>query len=248
MKEVVIANFIKKNHKLVHDYYFCYYRRYKEDHWQEQLRILFVNALNAGGTGMLGSKAESIQLFEEKVKEMKKPTYAELSRVFDAKSYYDLFKAFKDFKQIGPKKAALFLRDIFYFSNIIENVPPSLKNELLIPVDIVKTRTVNSIFHENYKSGNKKAFNEINDLAKKIFPDKPILLEDLWFWGRFYRCIEDVQKKGVPYCGFNKSLLAVDINSTPDFRKNLLKFSETNKGCPFYKICMNKKKSINNST
>jgi len=242
-----LNKFIKDNHSWVEGYYSCYYERYKvtseskkEQDWKEQLRILFVNVLNAGGEGKLSEKAETIRKFEGHVNRMQSPTYEELLKAFDVYDYQGLFEKLKDFKQIGPKKSALFLRDILFFNKvipdvqIIDNIPEGLEKELLVPVDVVITRTLNSIFDWNYTPSQ---FDEINSRAREIFPEKPIWLEDLWFWGRFYRCIENKKNPKIPYCAFNKDLLIVDINVTREYREKLMAFSERQAECPFKKIC-----------
>ena len=176
MKNQKIKQFIQQNHDLVKEYYSCYYNRYKEENFKEQLRILFVNALSAGGIGKITEKASTIRLFESKISKMNKPTYSEFLKAFDAKSYLDLFESLKKFRQMGPKKSALFLRDIFYFDNIILECPRDLKKHFLIPVDRVIIRTIRSLYPEIYFKT--KSFEKINELGKEIFPDEPILLED----------------------------------------------------------------------
>ena len=237
VNEEILKQFIQKNHNLVKEYYLCYYNRYREEDFKEQLRILFVNALSAGGEGKISQKASSICLFEEKVNKMNKCTYSELLRVFNVGSYLKLNESLKMFKQMGPKKSALFLRDIFYFENIIKEYPIDLKKQFLVPVDRVITRTVNSIFNKKYIPNSDNAFREINILSKIVFPNEPILLEDLWFWGRFYRCKEEKANKDIPYCEFNKELLNVDKDVTKEYREKMLEFANNHKNCPFKEIC-----------
>lgn len=229
-------SFILNNHSLVKEYYDCYYKRYKENNWKEKLRILFVNALSSGRDGKVSEKSKTIQEFEIMVNTMNSPHYKELLNRFHCTNYYDLFESFKKFDQVGPKKSALFLRDILFFDNVIKYTPINLKKELLVPVDRVIVRTMNSIFSENYNPDRIKTFNEINNRAKVIFPEQPIYLEDLWFWGRFYRCKEN-ESSSIPFCEFNKDLLIIDINVTKRYREKLLKFSYKNKKCPFKNIC-----------
>lgn len=173
---------------------------------------------------------------------MIEPTFNEFLKAFNSKSYLDLFQTFKNFEQMGPKKSALFLRDIFYFGNIISNVPSNLKKEYIVPVDRVIVRTVNSIFNRSYIPNYERTFREINKLASNIFPDEPILLEDFWFWGRFYRCKckENKINNDIPYCKFNEDLLTIDINITKEFRSRILDFIRNHKECPFKNICEDK--------
>jgi hypothetical protein len=233
-----LKKIIENNHSLVEGYYHCYYKRYREQDWKEQLRILFLNALSAGGEGEISKKAESIKKFEKHIEKMRSPTYKDLLIAFNVRNYKELFKKFKSkkFPQIGAKKSALFLRDILFFNNIIQKIPQNLIKEYLVPVDRVIVRTVNSIFDKNYVLGHTNTFDEVNNLAKQLFPDKPILLEDLWFWGRFYRCKENKKSK-IHYCKFNEDLLSVDINVTKDYRMKLIDFSKKQKECPFKEIC-----------
>lgn len=238
-KEEKLKQFIQKNHNLVKEYYLSYYSRYKDENFKEQLRILFVNALSAGGEGKISQKASSIRLFETNINKMKESTYSELLKAFNSSSYSTLFESLKKFEQMGPKKSALFLRDIFYFDNIILECPIDLKKQFFIPVDRVIIRTINSIFDKKYVAGD-KSFEDINLLSKTIFPDEPILLEDLWFWGRFYRCIEQKTNKNIPYCKFNGDLLDVDINVTKDYREKFFEFGNNHIDCPFREICQKK--------
>lgn len=238
-----VRKFIEENHKeYVEGYYRCYYDRYKADDWREQLRILFLDSLGSGEKGNIDQKAKSIKEFEETIKKMEDKTYEELKAAFDAESYSALFKELKKYKQIGNKKAALFLRNILYFDNIIAGVPCPEKKLFYVPVDKVIVRTVNSIFGKDYKPDTEKAFNGINEMAKEIFDDKrPILLEDLWFWGRFYRCPE--KRNSYSPCKFNEPLLSIDIFVTEQYRKKLLTFGEeANRQCPFFEICNNPSK------
>lgn len=241
MKDKYLADYINSNHFLVEEYHKSYCWRYEvKDDFKEQLRILFVNALNAGGQGKIEAKAHSINTFAGIIDGMKNPTYRELLRIFSAKSYLDLFESFsKRYGQMKNKKAALFLRDVLYFNNVITEVPAEEIKNLLVPVDRVITRTISSIFNEKYKTPT-EAFNRINVIAKRIFHEKPILLEDLWFWGRFYRCKENEQdgdQTSIPYCEFNQALLDVDANVTRPYRDKLNQFVSQNKKCPFGEIC-----------
>jgi hypothetical protein len=237
IQEDRIRQFIQENHTLVKEYHLCYHARYKEIDFKEQLRILFVNAISAGGQGGINQKADSIREFKSKIDDMKNKTWDELLRVFDVKSYQELFKSLKKFKQMKSKKSALFLRDILYFDDVISEFPPNLKKELLVPVDEVIRRTINSLFDRKYTEYN--AFDEITELSKEIFPDEPILLEDLWFWGRFY-CRKDEKNNVVRPCEFNENLLEVDENVTKDYREKLLKFADTHLECPFENVCENR--------
>ena len=99
-------------------------------------------------------------------------------------------------------------------------------------------RTVNSIYRRSYGP---RDFMKVNEVAIRIFPDEPMLLEHLWFWGRFYRCKEvsekNIGRPGVPYCAFNRNLLAIDKNVTREYRARLLHFAEQHGACLFKQIC-----------
>ena len=231
-----LKKFIEDNHNLVEEYHKCYYERYGVKDWREQIRILFVNALSAGGEGKISEKSNTIQKFEEILQKMKSPTYTELLTAFDCENYQKLFEKINLFEQMGAKKSALFLRDILFFQNIINEVPKDLMTRYLVPVDRVIVRTINSIFNKTFIPNQIKTFNEINQLAKEIFPNRPIFLEDLWFWGRFYRCKEN-KKSSIPFCKFNKDLLIIDINVTKEYRNKLIQFSDKQNNCPFQDIC-----------
>lgn len=240
-KQRELARFIRNNRNLVEAYYACCYSKYQNGRdWKEQLRNLFLGALSSGQQSRIDGIAASIELFEAKVSKMQSPTYEELKRAFGATTYRHLFEEFssKKYKQMGSKKAALFLRDVLYFGYGLAEKPISEMTELLVPVDRVIIRTMNAIFARDYEPGD---FMHINEVAQKTFPDEPMLLEHLWFWGRFYRCKDRIGKgknpSGVPYCEFNRNLLMIDGNVTRDYRLRLLNFAEQNKTCPIKCIC-----------
>ncbi len=235
-----LNKFIRENHDFVREYFLCYLRRYREDDFKELLRLLFVDSLNARGYRKIGQKPESVKLFEQKIGGMKEPSYKELLGVFNAKDYNSLFDAVDEFKEIGPKGAALFLRNILYFGTIFQDVPSDIQKRLCVPVERVIIRTINSLFSAQYKAGN-KTFNKINDIAKEIFPTEPILLEDLWFWQRLYRCPEkNVQEKqNITYCKFNENLMVMDTFITKQFRERILDLGKTHSDCPFKEVCRN---------
>ena len=66
---------------------------------------------------------------------------------------------------------------------------------------------INSIFGKTFKQNNEKTFKAVNELAKDVFGSEPILMEDLWFWGRFYVCKEDAGKKASLIAGSFAGLL-----------------------------------------
>lgn len=234
-----LIQFITAHHEIVVKYQKCYYNRYKEkEDWKEHLRILFINALNAGGEGKVTEKAESIKRLEENITKMKSPTYGDLLLSFEANNYTELFNELRRFKQIGPKKSALFLRDILYLTDTIQEVPHHSVSEYFVPVDRVIVRMVNSLFDRDYVAGRNYTFYDINKLAKQLFPHEPILLDDLWFWGRFYRC-DDSKISRPYYCKFNEDLLAMDINVTKEYRNMLMMFGKKHTCCPFRKFCLN---------
>jgi hypothetical protein len=230
-----LKKFINKNHYLVDQYHYCYFSNYITSNWRENIRICLLTSLNSGGIGKISEKVETIRIVEEKIKRMKNQNYEELLKVFNCTSYKHLFEKLKNLNQLGPKKSALFLRDILYFKNIIKNIPKNLQKKYLVPVDRVITRLINSLLDKNLKT-DKKGFEEINNIAKKIFPNNPILLEDLWFWGRFYRCRED-KKSNIPFCKFNKDLLEIDLYISQKFRETLLFFAKEHLECPFKNFC-----------
>ena len=94
-------------------------------------------------------------------------------------------------------------------------------------------RTIKHIFDEEKE----KDFNEINQKAENLFPEEPILLEDLWFWVRFYR---NKNKKNYIYGEFNKNLLIIDRYATKEFREEFLRFEEKEKRANLFKELLRK--------
>ena len=123
-KNEKLKEFVKNNHYFVEKYYDCYFKKSKENNWKEQLRFLFLDAINSSGEGNVNNKADSIEKFEKNIKNMKNNTFDELLSVFKTKNYKELFEKLKgkEFKGIGDKISALFLRNVLYFEkhNIIK--------------------------------------------------------------------------------------------------------------------------------
>ena len=142
MKEEKLREFIKSNHDLVKGYYNCYYDRFKEDDWNEQLRILFVNALSAGGEGKVGSKAESIEKFERII--LYCPTYRDdhsLRFPISEKELNDLEKLLQESNSLFLMKGHYFVQNIDFeqYDNIKIAPISSDIQELYFITDILIT-------------------------------------------------------------------------------------------------------------
>ena len=114
-------------------------------------------------------------MFTAKIDDMKAPTFHEFLRIFSAKSYVELFEKLQVYAQMKQKKAALFLRDVLYFYKIITGVPEEERKNIQVPIDRVITRTISSIYGLEFKTPT-VAFQQINEIAKRIFPQELLLL------------------------------------------------------------------------
>ena len=158
------------------------------------LETLFKNAMSAAGAQNLGVSGEGCKAFHSYIKPLPLEARIEFS-VFlscfpDVNNISQLFKFLtgRKIKGFGPKKAALFMRDLYeiqLYKDIYVELEPINKNDLMIPLDAVISVMLNEIL--DLPKGSKEAenFTSVNEFVKIILGENAMIIEDLWFWGFF---------------------------------------------------------------
>jgi len=103
-----------------------------------------------------------------------------------------------EYKNVGPKKAALFIRAITVLNgnglNELFSKFKWRKDDLYIPLDIVISDILNRLLNIKFTSKFKiipyKDFYIVNEFSKFVLDDEFMLLEDLWYWGYFNMRVE----------------------------------------------------------
>jgi hypothetical protein len=101
-----------------------------------------------------------------------------------------------ELRQVNYKKADLFLRDVVIHlgPGIFEDLDEgALAPHLQIPVDTVH-RQVFGLFHDR-ESVKNVSDAHIRNWATRLFPEKPIQMDDLWFWGHFSLFTQKTEKR-----------------------------------------------------
>lgn len=235
-----LLKFFNDTHRIVKEYHELWFRRETIlcDDAKSRLRVLFIDALNAGGGGgNINAKSKAVETFDKRIKRLKgkKIRYSMLTEALlgeEKKLSKESIKALFDhltnkknkedtYEQMGKKKAALFLRHILDTGakEIFLDVKHSdARPYLIVPVD----RVVRAVFNKYFN----KKFTAIK-LQKELitrYKKESMLCEDAWFWGHFTidrrdRKIE-FRKEG------NTELLSLDtiIRNSDYIKKNIPRF------------------------
>jgi len=198
-KKPQLKNFLETNHHIVMSYHARYYQYitcFAETKY-DRIRSLFLNALEAaGGAVPLDAKHESYKYFSEKIESLKKKKrlafkdFAEcFMHNFDAPNKITvLSKTFiNDYRlpQFGIKKANMFIKELLMVAgnDIFDDDNEKYISHLIVPIDSV----VRKVYMKLQKLKEKSSIcdENIHEFARETFPQKPIFLDDLWFWGHF---------------------------------------------------------------
>lgn len=184
---------------------------------RQKLYFIFVDMINAAGGSNLTTTGESCEKFYNVLKRLpgdKKIDFRTFAEVFSPENptIEGIFHTLRsnEYKNIGLKKAALFLRTLYSsHSNGAEKLFTKFKikeSDLYIPVDTVITDLLNQILHFQYLDKEKlfphADFQVANRAAKEIFEEKFMIVEDLWFWGYFNSRVEKNRYRSI---AFNKA-------------------------------------------
>lgn len=218
-----LLNFLRDNHSLT--------KRYHSQSFIEKtvlcrdarskIIILFIHALNASNAGgNLDNKGLAIEKIIEVTANLvgDKLTFSSFTKAVTGKPYNEPSKESVDalfhtlinnYRQVGHKKAALFLRDLLYtgaediFTDVSSNKIWPL---LIVPVDKVIADLLGRYYKKDMKN------DEWNDYLIKECGDDHMYYEDLWFWGHFGT---KVSKKGRSVeRGSNEAMFLMDTIMT----------------------------------
>jgi len=198
-KKPQLKNFIEINHHIVMSYHARYYQYitcFAETRY-DRIRSLFLNALEAaGGSVPLDAKYVSYKYFSETIESLKKKNrlafkdFAEcFMHNFDAPNKISvLSKTFINdsrLPQFGIKKANMFIKELLMVAgnDIFDDDNEKYISHLIVPIDSVVRKVYMKL--QKLKKKNSICDENIHEFARELFPQKPILLDDLWFWGHF---------------------------------------------------------------
>jgi hypothetical protein len=185
---------------------------------RQKLYFIFVDTINAAGGSNLTTTGESCEKFYNVLKRLpgdKKIDFRTFAEVLSPENptIEGIFHTLRsnEYINIGFKKAALFLRTLFSLHNngakeLFTNFKIK-ESALYIPLDTVISDLLNQLLHFQYQDKNKISphsdFYTVNRAAKKLFGDKFMLVEDLWFWGYFNSRVEKNKYRSI---AFNKAV------------------------------------------
>jgi hypothetical protein len=224
-----VIQFLKENHSLVEGFHVEGTKKLFQPcmSCKEKLHFIFVDSINAAGGNNLTASGESCEKFYKKLKHLPNEKLIDF-KIFaeslnpENPSLEGVFRvlAGKEFKNIGFKKAALFIRALYVLhtdgrKELFKNFNVKQK-ELYIPLDIVIAEIMNRLIRFN--NADKKRiipwsdFNAFNQFAKEIFKEDFMILEDFWYWGYFNTKKED----GIRVLCFNKAKFYCSSFNYPD--------------------------------
>ena len=198
-----LIKFLKENHSYVEGSRIDYYKnKIGDENAKVKLRKIFIDSLNASGGNNLSSSGIACQNFYNLIEKMPNAKIIDFqnfinifnencnSNIADIEDLYIFLANSPFFPNIRNKKAAIFIRNIFWlqetekkiFNNLVIE-PKSLK----IPVDIIIVTILNKVLKltdQNILKADRD-FNLINEFSYNIMGEDYMVIEDLWFWGFF---------------------------------------------------------------
>lgn len=233
-----LLEFLNINHSFVEEFRKDYYQnKITGESAKVKVRKIFIDAMNASGGNNLSSTGIACEKFYQIIDKLPNDNNLNFSVFINEfneicnkeletiEDLYLLLAESKEFPNIKYKKAAIFLRNIFWlqsndsenkiFTNIIFN-----NNTLKVPVDIVITTILNIVLLESEENKLKadRDFNLINEFALKILKENFMIFEDLWFWG-FFNTINKKEN--------NKTVRKIEFNKDKYYSSNFIYPSET---------------------
>ncbi len=224
-----VISFLRENHSLVKRFHVEGTKKLFQPcmSCKEKLHFIFVDSINAAGGNNLTASGESCEKFYKKLKHLPNEKLIDFKLFAESlnpenPSLEGIFRvlAGKEYKNIGFKKAALFIRALYVLhtdgkKELFKKFDVK-QQELYIPLDIVIAEIMNWLLRFN--SEDKKRiipwydFNAFNQFAKAYFKDEFMILEDLWYWGYF----NSITKNKKRTLGFNKAKFYCSSFNYPD--------------------------------
>lgn len=196
-----LKNFVLDNHHIVMYYHRRYYRYatcFTETPY-DRIRALFLNALEASGVRIpLDDKYSTLKYFSEKISPLKNSErfsfesfarcfYANFNSPDEIQSLSEALINDSKLRQFGKKKANLFLKELVLLTKgeVFKGFHADVYLPYLrIPIDAV-IRKAYWHLQKLPKPYSQKYDDEIQRFGNELFPNRPIYLDDLWFWGHF---------------------------------------------------------------
>jgi hypothetical protein len=169
-----------------------------------KIRTLYIDTINAAGGNNLertGKSCKSLLSVVDVLGDQRQITLEMFYKLFggDIQNHAILFERISEDKErlgnFGPKKTALFLRNIHILHTQGDPISHFISNyaideqQLEIPVDRVIVTVLNKVWGTDFSAGSH--FKEINEFARLELGKEYMLVEDLWFWGYFNTKVED---------------------------------------------------------
>ena len=196
-----LRDFIANNHHVVMSYHDRYYRYTtclaKTPY--DRLRIMFLNSVEAAGSAVpLNDKYACYQYFSQKTESLKSNDRFSFKRF--AECFIDDFDSPQKVQHLSQilvedsqlphfarKKANLFMKELLLVAR--DGIFDDAQEEqylpyLSVPIDAV-IRKVYWELQNLPEPYTRKYDDDIQQLARVLFPEKPVYLDDLWFWGHF---------------------------------------------------------------
>ena len=179
---------------------------------------LYIGSVKAVSQGKINNQYEGFNKLRKKLTKINPDPNKKINfkKLFENKSPFE-YLASNNFKGLGNKTAALFIRDIhFTREELFEDFENFKPEYLKIPVDIVICIMLNKIFkletnkiHKNNRFIAESDFNFINTFFKEKLGRDYMLVEDLWFWGYFNLKVDKDTRK----FEFNEPKYEIDNHS-----------------------------------
>ncbi len=160
-----------------------------------KLTAIFSSAVMSNSSGALEKPGRAVGQFAALVGHMRGPvtTGVECLENFDTTNIDELYWRLQRFPFVGPKKAALFLRDLFETQDMAADSRVFKRrfikaDELRIPFDVVIANVLNMVFKKTMFSSTAALSRHVDDVTKwshTVSPGDHMVVEDLWYWGYF---------------------------------------------------------------
>lgn len=178
------------------------------DNAKMKIRTLYIDTINAAGGNNLertGKSCKSLLNVVDVLGDQGQITLETFYKLFggEIQNHAILFERISEDKErfgnFGPKKTALFLRNIHILhtqgdpkSHFISDYAID-EHQLEIPVDRVIVTVLNKVWGTAFSAGSH--FKELNEFARLELGKEYMLVEDLWFWGYFNTKVEEGKQK-----------------------------------------------------
>jgi hypothetical protein len=200
-----LMDFVRENRDIVNGIKHSWLAKMtQDDSAKKKIRTLYIDTINAAGGNNLertGKSCKSLYSVVDVLADQRQITLETFYTLFgaDIQNHTMLFERISEDKErfgnFGPKKTALFLRNIHILHTQSDSKSHFISDyaideqQLEIPVDRVIVTVLNKVWGTDFSAGSH--FKEINEFARLELGKDYMLVEDLWFWGYFNTKVED---------------------------------------------------------